>query len=220
MTNAENKLLRALPRLLLAGLVLFELLNEFGILHYTLDFTWFGLAITSIIAWVVLEFSSYSLKKACLPANGLSRRQWQAGGKAMNFWAIMTAVAVVYVDALGDILHFYGRFGWYDQLAHFAGGAAVAGLIFNVVWQLCSCQKIRLGNLGIGFITIASTAFVCALYEIEEYLEDFFTGSHRLGDGPDTANDLMLGILGAITMVVLINIFLKIYASHKGNSRH
>jgi len=198
MTNAENKLLRALPRLLLAGLILFELLNEFNVLHYTLDFTWFGLAITSIIAWIVLEISSHLLKKSC--------------GELMNFWAMMMVVGVIYVDALGDILHFYGRFGWYDQMAHFVGGAAVAGLIFNIVWCLCSCQKIRLGNLGIGFITIAATAFISTLYEIEEYLEDYFTGSRRLGDGFDTANDLMLGIVGAIIIVLIINIVLSLYS--------
>ena len=206
MTNAENKLLRVLPRLLLVGLILFELLNEFGILHYTLDFTWFGLAITSVIAWIILETASHLLKKSC--------------GQAMNFWTIMLAVGVIYIDALGDILHFYGHFGWYDQFAHFVGGMAVAGLIFNIVWHLCQCQKIKLGIKGMGFFTIAATTLIGVFYEIEEYLEDFFTGSRRLGDGPDTANDMMMNVLGAILIIVIINIVLKIYASHKSNSRH
>lgn len=201
MTDAENKLLRLLPRLLLAGLVLFELLNQFGILHYVLDFTWFGLAVTSIVAWLVLETASYLLKKSC--------------GQAMNFWAIMLAVGVIYVDALGDILHFYSRFGWYDQMAHFVAGIAIAGLVFNVIWHLCQCKKISMGWLGINFITITITSFISALYEIEEYLEDFFTGSHRLGDGPDTANDLMLAILGTIVIVLIINIFLVVLKNSK-----
>jgi uncharacterized membrane protein YjdF len=195
MDNTQNSLLRTLSRLLLAGLILFELFNQFGILDFTLDFTWFGLAITSIIAWVVLESVSRSLKKSC--------------GQPMNAFAFLFAVGVVYVDALGDILHFYSKFGWYDQTAHFLGGMAIAGLAFDLLWQSNKCRKIVLGNWGLSFFSVFTASFVLILYELEEYLEDVFTGSHRLGDGPDTANDLMMGVLGAFVIIVIVNIVLK-----------
>ena len=189
--------MKYIPRLLIAGLIIFELLNEFGLLHYTLDFTWLGLAITSILAWTIIELSSYLLKKSC--------------GLAMHGWAMMVAVAALYIDALGDILRLYGKLCWYDQIAHLAGGITVAVLIFNALWQLNKCQKIKFNNWGIGFFTICAAALFGALYEIEEYLEDFFTGSHRLGDGPDTANDLMLNILGAIAIIVIINTLITVF---------
>jgi len=48
------------------------------------------------------------------------------------------------------------------------------------------------------------------MYEIEEYLEDYFTGSHRLGDGLDTAEDLMFNIVGGLVVLSIIVIYLKI----------
>lgn len=196
MANLINKILRIASRTAVAGLIIFELLNELKILHFTLDFTWLGLSITAIICWIIIEFANYALKKSC--------------GKALAGWAMFVVASAVYLDALGDILHFYGRFGWYDQVAHLAGGAAVAILSFNILWQISQCEKIRLGQWNIGFFSIAIAALFGSLYEIEEYLEDFFTGSHRLGDGFDTANDLMLDIIGAIIIVLVINIIFSL----------
>lgn len=196
MIATPYKIVNILPRLLLAGLILFELLNEFGILRYTLDFTWLGLVVTSVIAWTVLEIAAHLLKKSC--------------GQTMNFWAIVFAIGIIYVDALGDILHLYSKFGWYDQMAHFVGGVVVAGLVYNIIWHLCRCRKISMRRAGMAFVAIAVTTFINTLYEIEEYLEDYFTGSHRLGDGPDTANDLLLSVLGAAVIILFVNIISRL----------
>ena len=191
--------MRTISRLLFGGLVLFELLNQFDLLHFSLDFTWLGLALTSIIAWFFIEGASYLLKKT--------------SGQPMSGLIFLIALIAVYVDALGDILHFYARFSWYDALAHSIGGAAAAGLIFFIIWTLGQSKKIKIGVLGTGFVSLTTVSFLGGLYEIEEYLEDMFTGSHRLGDGPDTANDLLLNTLGALFIIGLITIYL--YKRHK-----
>ena len=190
MTGLINKTLKIASRAAVAGLISFELLNAAGILLFSLDFTWLGLSITAIFCWAVIEIISGLLKKSY--------------GAPLAGWTMLVAAGAVYMDALGDILHFYGRFGWYDQFAHFAGGAAVAILTFDVAWRLAQKHKMPLWFSS--FSAIAATALFGALYEIEEYLEDYFTGSHRLGDGPDTANDLMLDIIGAVVIIALISI--------------
>lgn len=73
----------------------------------------------------------------------------------------------------------------------------VVGLLF---WTALG-HKSTWWNLANAVLVVS---FFGALYEIEEYLEDFFTASMRLGDGPDTANDIMLNVIGAAVAVVII----------------
>ena len=58
--------------------------------------------------------------------------------------AIVTGA--IYVDALGDIFSFYERFSWYDQLAHFLGGLAAAGVIFSVIYSFVKYKKITINS--------------------------------------------------------------------------
>ena len=53
------------------------------------------------------------------------------------------------------------------------------------------------------------------LYEIEEYSEDFFYGTNRLGDGPDTANDLMLNLIGGAIIILAIMAYRAIRESDR-----
>lgn len=176
-------------RLAYAALLVFELLNGLGILHFELDFTWFGLALTSIIAWLVVEITGRILRTRYRCTHILP-------------WFLAISVVVVYIDALGDILHFYSRFPWYDRVAHFAGGLVFATGFSLILRHLRATNIVKFGNALFSTFTIAMTALGAALYEIEEYLEDFFTGSNRLGNGFDTADDLMLGITGAVIVVI------------------
>lgn len=185
-----NNFLRTISRILFAGLIFFEFLNQFKILHFQLDFTWFGLVITCFSVWLSLEIISLICKHFCQkPLSGL---------------VMLIAAGGIYIDAFGDILHFYSRFGWYDKLAHLIGGTATAVVILAIVWSFCQCKKIKVGFFGQSFIVVAGASLLGALYEIEEYLEDYFTGSHRLGDGPDTANDMLMNLIGACAIIVIV----------------
>lgn len=193
-----DKFLINLSRLLIAVLIVFELLNQFNVLHYALAFTWFGLVLTSASIWIILELVSLFIYRKCK--------------KVISGLAMITTVGVVYVDALGDVLNLYGRFGWYDQLSHFLGGAAVGWISFSLIKSLLDCEKIKLGLFGASFFAWATSGFFGILYELEEYFEDYFRGINiRLGDGPDTANDLFLDLAGAFIAIALINVFIYAY---------
>lgn len=197
-----TKRLINLSRALFAILVIFELLNQLKILNFPLTFTWLGLILTSTIIWFLLEIVSlYTQKKCGLPISGL---------------AMLTAVAVVYIDALGDVFLFYARFGWYDKTAHLVGAAAAAGIVFSIIRNLVACQRIKLGPFGQGLFSWMTASFLGIVYELEEYFEDLFTGSHRLGDALDTANDLFLDVVGGLTIMVIA----VIYVSYRSRSTH
>lgn len=191
-----GKILRNISRVLLAGILIFELLNQAGILNYTLTFTWLGLILTASVIWLFAEIVSSFLKKYC--------------DRALPGWEMAIITGAVYIDALGDILRFYGKFSWYDQLAHFLGGMAATSVVFSVIYSFVKYKKMALELFGIGFFSVAAASFFGALYEIEEYLEDYYTGSHRLGGGPDTANDLMLNLLGSFLAAIIAIGIIKI----------
>lgn len=170
-------------RTAIGGLLGFEYLNYLGVLHYTLTFSWLGLLLTGLSMWLLVELASLVLKAKI--------------GSPLPWPAMLFGAGGIYVDAVGDIGKYFARFGSYDQFAHFTITGLVAGLFVWFFWML---QKH--GHFPAGSFFLVATAFLVAnllgmLYEIEEYLEDYFTGSHRLGDGPDTANDLLLNLLGA-----------------------
>lgn len=181
----------------IAALVGFEGLNWAGVLGFTLDFSWLGLIVTAVAVFVLLEGSSFFLRRTT--DHGLHPLVYLAG------------VASLSVDALGDIAHWYGRFGWYDQLAHFQGGVVAAAISYNILWQLERAGRIRLGAAGRTVTVVAFTAFLGVLYEMEEYFEDLWYWGRqvRLGDGPDTVNDIIFNIVGALAVLVVVAAWLR-----------
>lgn len=182
-----------LIRASIAGLLGFESLNYAGILPYTLTFSWLGLLLTGLSMWLLVELASLFLKAKI--------------GTPLPWPAMLFGAGGIYVDAVGDIGKYFARFSSYDQFAHFAITGLVAGLFF---WFFGILQKH--GHFPSGSFFLAATAFLVTnllgmFYEIEEYLEDYFTGSHRLGDGPDTANDLLLNLLGALFVAVILYVW-------------
>ena len=63
------------------------------------------------------------------------------------------------------------------------------------------------------FLAATSTISLSALYEVEEYVEDIFFKTNRLGPGVDTASDLLFNILGVASIVIFITIYYLI--THK-----
>lgn len=190
-----DKFILNTSRFLLFILLVFEYLNHLKILHFNLQFTWIGLMITMSAIWITLELAFFWMRQKC--------------NYARYGYLLFIATLGVYIDFFGDILSLYNRYSWYDQTAHFIGGAAGGIIVLEIIKIINDCHKIKLKFSGISFFSWMTAGFLCLLYEIEEYLEDFYTGSHRLGDGFDTANDLMLGIWGALAIITIFWLYYK-----------
>lgn len=190
-----NKFILNLSRFLFFILLVFEYLNHIKIFHFNLEFTWIGLIITGSAIWIILESVFFWM-----------RRKYNYTDYG---YLLFIAAIGIYIDALGDIMFFYNQYVWYDKTAHFIGGAAAGIIIFWIIKILDDCREIRLGTPGALLFSWVTAGFLSASYEIEEYLEDYYTGSHRLGDGFDTANDLMLSILGALAIIIVISVYLR-----------
>ncbi|MCC6563884.1 hypothetical protein IT087_03245 [Candidatus Uhrbacteria bacterium] len=186
-TKEIGPMMRWLSRIGFLGLFSFELANYFGILKNGLDYTWFGLLITALGALVGIEGSAYLLRRKA--------------GVEMPWIVWPIGLGAVLFDVIGDTYHLYERVYWFDQLAHFLG-TLVATLFFQIFFR--TLQRVKGWNyppvvnwllaLGMG-MTLG------VLYEIEEYLEDMIGAANRLGDGEDTANDLLCNFLGASSLI-------------------
>ncbi|MDP3784704.1 MAG: hypothetical protein Q8R12_01345 [bacterium] len=172
-----------LGRTLISALILFELLNLAGILNFTLDFSWAGLLVTSLGILLVLEISYTLFPLPALP--------------------YLLASISHGLDVLGDVARLYGKLLWYDQLMHVIGGAVVMATALAIFSTLR--QKIYLPLFLILFLSLSLVALFGSLYEIEEYLEDRFYHERqvRLGDGPDTADDLLWNLAGGVLVGAL-----------------
>lgn len=169
------------PRLFVLALITFEFLNLIGILNFTLDFSWLGLIVTSGVTLIIAEAIYYYFRKK---------------GIELSFLPYFMIALALWFDAIGDVGHFYGRISWYDQAAHVLGGSSVMSMAIGILSRFH--EKIKISVLTMLFVALAFTALFGDLYELEEYLEDelYHKRTVRLGDGPDTANDIMLNLMG------------------------
>lgn len=182
--------MRLLLRLLLLALFLFELANQRGLLHVGLDYTWTGLTATLGVVVLGIEGIHALLKKTGHP------------GLHWSVWAL--AFSSISVDALGDVSHFYSTYPWYDRFAHATGASVTFIIIWNIVRSFFQSKAADLSTKLLFILSYSLAITAGTFYEIEEYLEDVFTGSHRSGGGADTADDLLMNTIGITVIALLI----------------
>lgn len=201
-----SNLLVNLSRVLLSGLLSYEMLNVFRIIHHPVGFAWLGLVFTTVGIWFLLEAIGFYTKKE--------------NGQVLYSLLMLAAVAGVYADAIGDIYFLFDKISYYDQILHFfAGGATCAGIIFWVIKRLESQGKIHLGIIGVGFFSWMTSVFFGVVYELGEYVHDLLTGLNSLVSAFDTANDLFLDTVGALFLVTILTIYFY-HVSHRSLSAH
>lgn len=168
----------------LLGLIFFELLNAAGILAYTTDYGWSTLIIINIEILAGAKIFSFAFKKMDCPLKLGS--------------AFLAGAALVYADSFGNILRLYPKIFWYDRFAHFLGGFAAALFSFSILQGLNDCGKIKANNHWRLVLAFSISLSAAVFYELAEYIQDMIYGSQRIGPGTDTADDLLMHLLGTI----------------------
>lgn len=203
MNKPPVRWIRYLARFLMLGLFIFELLNWSRILEYSSYYTWRGLVFTTIVVVAMVEIGYFILKKKY--------------DIRLKNWVYLVVVFQLYFDALGDTFHMYEK-SWYDQVAHFMGGFFIMLIIWQIMHQLHEKKILQLKLKGQLLFAMSLTWTLGVAYELEEYIEDLIFGSNRLGDGFDTANDMLMNGSGSLIMLFIILIIFKIKTS-KNNQR-
>jgi hypothetical protein len=122
-----------------------------------------------------------------------------------NFWQIFWPPIVVFAChvVLLLLLNTYNIFPNIDILMHYLGGLSMGyscllGLFFLQRHQLISPLD-KLIELGFVFTLVATIA---VFWEFGEFLIDHFLGRNVQVSLANTMQDLLMGILGALTLVV------------------
>lgn len=182
----------AVIQALIAGLFFSELLGLFGV--YALDvqtLAWAGLLATSGFVWVLYA-----------GVVSIERRDKVATLPVSPF---VFAIGVLYLDAMGNVSHWYDLYPWFDELMHILGGAAIASVGFAIgrgspYWEKGTGVQHIIDFSVIGLVAIIGIAFEGVEFAVDELFDQQFW----LGDATDTLSDLSLNIAGAITIVTLL----------------
>lgn len=176
---------------LLGGLVILEIVLFSMAVDTASTYTALGSLLQSVAALLGLEITYRYLRRRNVILRG---------------WISNLIILMTLSDAAGDYLLFYDKFVHYDAYLHFTIPAVVTICLMGIVWSVRP-TFLHWPSWPLLVATIVITAGV--FYEIEEYLEDVLFGSHRLGDGFDTANDLSMNVLGAFLPALIMYFYLR-----------
>lgn len=104
---------------------------------------------------------------------------------------------------LVKIVHIYDSFPWLDIPMHYLGGLSFAYSFSYALTLLQERKQVsrldRIVEMVIVFTLVATTA---VFWEFGEFLLDHFLGTNLQVSLPNTMQDLLMGLLGAGTLVV------------------
>ena len=119
-------------------------------------------------------------------------------GLALSNFTICITLAAVWIDALGNFQNLYGQWWWWDRVTHTIGGMAVTALFID--WALVRRQAKKLliphpYAILFGFLL---GQFVGAMYEVTEWLGDWWFATERVRGPYDAPRDLFFNLLGGL----------------------
>jgi hypothetical protein len=109
------------------ALFLFELGNLLGVLHFQVEYTWKGRVFSTAFVFCVASLIDWVLQRM--------------GKIRMHGMVWMAVILLILVDFFGDVYSLYGRWFWYDQVAHFLGGPILTGTFICVYEDLAPVLK-------------------------------------------------------------------------------
>lgn len=179
--------LRRIASVIFLGLFLFELANLLGILTFNVEYTWRGRVFSTAFVFCEAALLDWILQKyAHIRLHG------------MVWFAV---IVLILVDFFGDVSNLYARWSWYDQVAHFLGGPILVGTFVCVYEDLAPILKWNHPRYVTTGMAYGTSLLFAVLYEMQEYIEDIIFHSNRLGDGVDTANDLLMNLIGGLVTI-------------------
>jgi hypothetical protein len=104
---------------------------------------------------------------------------------------------------LVGVIHIYDFYPWLDGPMHYLGGLSMAYSVFMAWTYLQARRAIRPIDRFIELVLVfTSVTTIAVFWEFGEYLLDRFLGTDLQVSLPNTMKDLLMGILGAGTLVL------------------
>lgn len=168
--------------LIQAGLLAIELLTTYDTLQRQI-----ALSVTNIIGTAGLLWLDRRLRRR---------------GQRLSWVTVGIVIGAIWLDALGNFQHFFAQYWWYDRLSHATGGMAVSAVFIDLF-----VSRFRQGH---GFLSWGIAAwfgfmfgqFVGAMYEISEWLGDWWFQTERVRGLYDAPRDLWFNLIGGLAVLL------------------
>lgn len=125
-------------------------------------------------------------------------------------FTLITCVFLFASYALGEAGDFYERIWWWDMVLH-GVSAVITGLIgFLSLYVFYMTHRIRVAPIYVAILTFGLAVAVGTLWEIFEFLADWFLGLNMQRSGLiDTMTDLMINSAGAVLAATIGYYYVK-----------
>lgn len=121
----------------------------------------------------------------------------------------------VWLDALGNFQHLYAGFWWWDRLTHTVGGMALSALFIDIFLALRRSGKLSASWGFAAWMGVLVGQLLGSVYEISEWLGDFWFKTERVRGPYDTPHDLFQNLVGGLLVLGIMWIGRKTSSSAK-----
>lgn len=110
---------------------------------------------------------------------------------------------------LGEVSQFYEKFWWWDIMLHTISGFLIGLVGFLIVFSLRYSHKINLSPSLAVLFSFSFAMMIAGIWEIIEFLIDYFFRSTMQKSLIDTMTDLIVALFGAILISILGYVYMK-----------
>ncbi len=175
MSRRVTIFLFAIAQLILLGVELFT--------HYDTTVRQIALAITNAVAAsAVLWFDRWLMKK----------------GSHISLVTFALLAGAIWLDALGNFQHLYGGFWWWDRLTHTVGGMTLSAGFIDLFLSYRRTGQLQASWIWVAWMGFLVGQLIGSIYEISEWLGDFWFHTQRVTGTYDTAHDLFQNLVGGV----------------------
>lgn len=175
-------------------LVQFILLGIELLTHYDTTGRQIALAITNTITTLAcVWFDRWLMKR----------------GGHLTLITFLLVAAAVWLDALGNFQHLYAGFWWWDRLTHTVGGMALSAGFIDLFLSYRATGKLQAGWSWTAWMGVLVGQLVGSLYEISEWLGDFWFKTERVRGQYDTPHDLFQNLIGGLIVFCILYVVKK-----------
>lgn len=128
----------------------------------------------------------------------------QRRGAGLSAITVVMVAAAVWIDALGNFQGLYGQFWWWDRVTHATGGLAVSALFMDVALARRKILAYTIAPTTVLWFGYFLGQFVAAMYEVSEWLGDWWFHTERVRGPYDSPRDLFFNAFGGIVILFIM----------------
>lgn len=131
--------------------------------------------------------------------------RWMRGrGSKLSWLTWVFVLGAVWLDALGNFRHFYAGYWWWDRITHTTGGMALSAAFIDLFLVLQRSGRWLATRQTAAWFGFLSGQLLGAIYEISEWLGDFWFHTHRVVYTYDTPHDLFQNLVGGGLILIIV----------------